>query len=204
MATVLGTMHQTGDIPFCEPTEVSAGETIKWKKRLNHYPATLWTLTYYLRCQGSHNPQFLASQDVVATADGNDHSVTISASDSALLADGQWLWIARVSNGTEVYKVDEGRLTIKPDFTQLAGGEDKRSIARRILEKLEAAWFKRASSDILNYVMPGTGMTIGKMTPEQMIKQMDYWKGEVAREDAAENLANGMGTGNNIKVKFVR
>src|SRR3990170_3975155 len=41
------------DIPTIEPSEIVAGDTLKFKKSLSDYPATTWTLTYYLLKSGT-------------------------------------------------------------------------------------------------------------------------------------------------------
>ena len=58
-----------------EPEKLTSGVTWKWKKTLSDYPASEWTLTYYLRKDG-------------ATADGNTHLVTVAASTTSGYAAG--------------------------------------------------------------------------------------------------------------------
>ncbi|HJN90715.1 MAG TPA: hypothetical protein QGG93_10315 [Verrucomicrobiota bacterium] len=58
-----------------EPEKLTAGVTWKWKKTLSDYPASEWTLTYYLRKDG-------------ATADGDTHLVTVAASTTSGYAAG--------------------------------------------------------------------------------------------------------------------
>ena len=40
-----------------EPEKLTAGMTWKWNKTISDYPATEWTLTYYLRINGSTAPR---------------------------------------------------------------------------------------------------------------------------------------------------
>jgi hypothetical protein len=51
---------------------VTAGVTWKWKKTFSDYPASEWTLTYYLRKNGATATSFNA------TADGDTHLVTVA------------------------------------------------------------------------------------------------------------------------------
>ena len=55
-----------------EPEKVTAGVTWKWKKTFSDYPASEWTLTYYLRKNGATATSFNA------TADGDTHLVTVA------------------------------------------------------------------------------------------------------------------------------
>ena len=40
-----------------EPEKLTAGMTWKWNKTISDYPATEWTLTYYLRINGPTAPE---------------------------------------------------------------------------------------------------------------------------------------------------
>jgi hypothetical protein len=60
-----------------EPEKLTSGVTWKWKKIVSDYPASEWTLTYYLRKDGATTTSFNA------TADGDTHLVTVAASSTA-------------------------------------------------------------------------------------------------------------------------
>ncbi|MDC0065256.1 hypothetical protein OAK15_02230 [Verrucomicrobia bacterium] len=45
-----------------EPEKLTAGVTWKWKKTISDYPASEWTLTYYLRKDGVQPPQASAQR----------------------------------------------------------------------------------------------------------------------------------------------
>ena len=65
-----------------EPEKLTSGVTWKWKKTLSDYPASEWTLTYYLRKDGATATSFSA------TADGDTHLVTVAASTTTGYAAG--------------------------------------------------------------------------------------------------------------------
>ena len=46
-----------------EPEKLTSGVTWKWKKTLSDYPASEWTLTYYLRKDGATATSFSATAD---------------------------------------------------------------------------------------------------------------------------------------------
>lgn len=187
-------------IPSIEPTEFVSGATVKWTRSLGDYPASTWTLKYYIRSV-SQGGGYL---DVTATADGDTHSVTIAATDTATLVAGEYEWQAEVTSGSEVAFPDKGYFTVKPALELEAGGVDRRSIAKRALEKIEAVILNRATRDDLSYTLPGVGMTLSKIPPDDLLRWYDYFKAEVAKEQAAEDLANGKGGGNNIWATFSR
>ena len=64
------------DIPSTEPSEIVAGDTLKFKKSLSDYPATIWTLTYYLLKSGT---QITFS----GTADCTDHLINVANTTTA-------------------------------------------------------------------------------------------------------------------------
>ena len=65
-----------------EPEKLTSGVTWKWKKILSDYPASEWTLTYYLRKDGGTATSFSA------TADGDTHLATVAASTTSGYAAG--------------------------------------------------------------------------------------------------------------------
>jgi hypothetical protein len=56
--------------------------TWKWKKNISDYPASEWTLTYYLRKDGATATSFNA------TADGDTHLVKVAAATTSGYAAG--------------------------------------------------------------------------------------------------------------------
>ena len=65
-----------------EPEKLTSGVTWKWKKTISDYPASEWTLTYYLRKDGATATSFSA------TADGDTHLVTVTAATTAATTAG--------------------------------------------------------------------------------------------------------------------
>ena len=84
-------------IPTTEPSSIKAGMTVKWKRTLSDYPATLWTLTYVLFKAGTQI-KFNAS------ADGTDHSVTLAKATTAAYTAGNYTWQAYVDDGSERFE----------------------------------------------------------------------------------------------------
>ena len=65
-----------------EPEKLNSGVTWKWKKTISDYPASEWTLTYYLRKDGATATSFSA------TADGDSYLVTVAAATTSGYAAG--------------------------------------------------------------------------------------------------------------------
>ena len=74
-----------------EPEKLTAGVTWKWKKTHSDYPASEWTLTYYLRKDGATATSF------TGTADEDSFLVTVAASTTSSYAAGVYDFIGVVS-----------------------------------------------------------------------------------------------------------
>ena len=125
--------------PTTEPDLIVAGDTAKWLRSLDDYPASgSWVLSYTLV---SAAQRYTFS----ATASGADHLVTVAATTTATWVAGTYTWRAQVSKAGEVYTVGTGSLTVRPSF---ATATDGRSHARRTLEAIEAVIEGRATSEV--------------------------------------------------------
>lgn len=183
-------------IATTEPTRFAAGETVKFKRSFSDFPATTWTLTYYIRGDDS--------LDVVAAASGNEFLVTFSATDTALLRAGTYTWEARVSYSGEVAVVDRGTFTVDANIETASAGEDLRSLARRVLSRIENVLLNRATRDDISYTLPGAGMSLGRMGADELLRWYNYWKARVDEEEIEEAAASGKPAGNQVRIKFSR
>jgi hypothetical protein len=187
------------DIPTNEPLSARAGDTWKWTRSLDDYPATLWTLKYRFKHPTA------AGFEITATASGADHSVTVTAATSAALAAGLYTWIGWVQDiatGLEKYTVDTGSLTIDPDYrtgTSAAPVLDDRSHARKMLEAIEA-WLESRDLAVAEYEIAGRRM---KYIPiAELIKMRSRYQLEVNAQANADLIAKGEGIGRKIQFRI--
>jgi len=89
-----------------EPEKLTSGVTWKWKKTISDYPASEWTLTYYLRKSGATATSFSAS------ADGDTHLVTVTAATTAGYTAGVYDIIGVVVKSAEKYVVYDGIIEV--------------------------------------------------------------------------------------------
>lgn len=187
------------DIPTNEPQQLRAGDTWKWRREdLTDYPAASWTLTYRFK-----HPT-LAGFEVIASADGNNYSVTVAAATTAGFSAGTFSWLAWVAGGTsEKYTVDEGTLEVLPEFRAgtVASTLDARTDAKKIYDDLLAAYKTYVTSRglVKSYSIGTRQMTFHDQG--DLLKQLNYWKAQVLAEEQAERLRNGLGTGNKLFVR---
>lgn len=173
---------------------LTAGDTLDFTTSVPDYPASSgWTLKYRLapRVSGS-------AIDLTAAASGDDFQVTATAATTAAWAAGWYSWTAFVESGSERYTVDRGELQIRAASTTLAAGTDGRTHARKVLDSIEALIEGRG--DVVDYTIGNRSLK--KMSIADLLKWRSFYKGEVASEEAAAKLANGLAPGGRVMVRF--
>lgn len=180
--------------PTNEPSELRAGDTWAWRREdLSDYPASTWTLTYYFRNSS-------AKFDIAASADGDAFAVSVAKASTGKTP-GWYDWIALVDDGTSRHEVDSGRIEILPNLaTDVV--YDARSFARKMLDYIEAELVSRGSSgqlDLLNATLEGRGIQRDRAG---LVVLRSQFLREVAAEDNASRIANGLGSKRRLVVRF--
>jgi hypothetical protein len=172
----------TTDVATVEPREVVAGDTWEWEKSFSDYPATTWTLTYYLRSRESE-------ASITAAADGTDHLVTVAKATTAAYKAGLYEITGFVSDATERFQVYRGLLNVLPDPANQGAGQDPRSHAQKTLDAIQAVIENRATKDQQAY-------TIGGRSLQRMeIKDLVYFEGIYqAKVNGEERKRTGRGS----------
>lgn len=186
-------------VPTIEPTAVTAGDTVTWTRSLGDYPANAsWVLNYRLI-------NALGKIDIVATASGADHLVTVTAANSAAWQAGTYTWQAFVTKAAERYTVGSGSIVVKPNLAAQAAGFDSRSEARKAYDAIKAAY------DL--YITNGHGLmqryTIGGREVwfkdfDDARAQIEYWGNQVQAELAQESINAGRGNPRRLFAAFTR
>lgn len=179
------------NIPTSEPTSLLAGDTAKWLKSIADYPATDgWSLSYVL---------VSAAQRITftATANGSDYLVNASAATTAAWVAGSYAWRAQVSKSGEVFTVASGTIDVMPAF---ASAIDSRSHARKTLANIEAYMENAGNLSAASYEI--AGRKLQRIPLPELMALRDKYKGEVAREDAANSVARGLPDRRRVMVRF--
>lgn len=177
------------------PPFATAGDTLSWRKLLPDYPASVWTLIYTLI-------NATGKITVTATADGDEHVVSVLAATTAGWAPGEYTLVEAVSDGTNRHTLSSATITIRPDLAAQASGYDARSTARKALDDLRVALAKWIATQghITTYTIDGVSQTFASAADLQA--RITWLEKEVAREDAAAKMASGLGTGRRVLVRF--
>ncbi len=181
------------NIPTTEPASLRAGDTITWQITLSDYPASAWTLKYRLLNSAG-------SVAFTAVASGADHLVEVAAATTAAWTAGDYDYVAWVESAGERYTIRTGRITVLPDLSA-ATSNDGRSSARMIYEGLLAAYQAAVTSRafVAEYQIADRRMKFS--TRAEWLTELNFWKSQVAAEDRAAKLADGLG-GARVLVRF--
>jgi hypothetical protein len=181
----------TATVPTNEPQAARAGITWQWTRQLTDYPASTWALTYWFKQLAAAGAKF----SIVATASGDDHSVSVAAATTGAYTAGDYSWVAVVSSGSEAFEVDSGTLDLQPKYSVDAALDD-RSHARKVLTAIEAVIESRATKDQEEYTINNRSL---KRTPlAELLALRDRYRAEVRAEELADMARNGQ-SGNIIK-----
>jgi len=180
------------NVPTIEPTDLVAGDTWKWLRSLSHKASAGWVLKYTLINATS-------KITIVATASGDDHLVSVPAATTAPYVAGTYTWQAYVEKAAERYSQGSGTVKVHPNFAA-ATTFDGRSHARRTLDAIEAVLEKRATREDQSYSIGGR--TLARIPNADLLALRDRYRSEVARENDADRIANGLAPRNRIFARF--
>lgn len=181
------------------PLKITAGDSVSWADFpfrdiwQNSVHAPDWTLKYAIR--GA------VTLDLTAVGTGSEWWTSISAAQSNSLTPGVYFWQCFVEKGSERITVGHGQLEVLPNMATASAGFDGRSQARRDLEAVQAAMRAMISGGAVQRYAIGNRQ-VDKMTMSDLITLESKLKTEVAREEKAQKIKNGLGNPDNLFVRF--
>lgn len=179
-------------MPLKMPAAFTAGDSLSFVDSLADYSAADgWALSYVLT-NGSN------TYTVASSASGTDHQVAAATTATVAWVPGPYRWQAYVTKGSDRHTVGRGRIEIRPDF--LSSAADPLTHVERTLAALEAMLEGRASQDQQTLTLNGRSLT--RMPIEELLRWRDKYRAEAKRLRQAERIAQGLGSGNRILVRF--
>jgi hypothetical protein len=178
-------------IPTTEPTSFYAGDLVQWTKALSDYPASTWTLTYYLR--GATG----ASITATAASNGVDFSVSIAAATTLTYSPGAYDLFGVVTSGLSTYTIYKGGVTITPAASSLNTTYDARSFNKRVLDALEASVAGQFTAEFQTISIGGKHLSRYSMA--ERLELHARFKALVESENIAAGLIKG---GRNVFTRF--
>ena len=188
------------------PATIRAGDTVQWVEPAaldldgNAATSAAWTFTTFLRFNTASEG---ATVTGTARADGG-WDMAISATTSAAFDAGVWSWQSRISSGATVITVGAGTFQALASLSYAGspGAFDGRSQARQDLDAVQAAIRAIVSKNVKSYTINSRSFTYADLG--QLMQRESQLKAIVAREQAAEKVAAGLGDPRSLFVRFGR
>lgn len=182
------------------PTELVSGDSITWLDSAtvdnlgNSVDSTSWTLAYAIK--GNSN------LTVTSTSSGSGWTTTITAAQSAPLSAGSYFWHAYVTSGSNRITLGQGTITIKANIAAIGStGFDGRSQIKQDLDAVQSAIRSIIKGGaVVQYTIGNRSLT--KMRMAELIELESKLKVDLAREEKAAKIAQGLGDPKNLFVRF--
>ena len=187
------------------PSEIVAGTTIEWVDEattagINETISSPdWTLEYFLRTN-------TASEGHIATGTQYQNSTgwqfTISATDSAGFAAGDWFWSARAFKSGKVFEIGNGELLVKQSlqYTGTPSAIDNRTQTEIDLDAVTAAIRAIIADKAAKYSIGGRSFERINL-PELRAREAEL-KARVFSEKRYSLKSQGLGDPKNLYVHF--
>lgn len=190
------------------PSKIRAGDTVVWvdEPSVDVFGAAIDSsnhgLTYYLRTNTASE-----GATVVGVAEGSGWKFTITAGTSAAFDAGVWYFqaVATANAGGAKTTLGTGQLTVEPSLSYAGtpGAFDGRSQTQKDLEACQAAIRSLMSGGAVQEYRIGT-RSLKRYDLAELLALESRLKAEVARENKAAMIANGLGNPHNLFVRFGR
>ena len=183
------------EIPYGHPAKMAAGDTLKFKKKLADYaPVDGWTMTYYIRGNGTGMVQSYSNDNSTG-----DFSFYVSKRDTAEWTVGKYRFEGYVYNTNgERYRVDYGDFELTADFQNGVSALDVRSDNEKALDAITATINGSASYAERQFQI--NGKMIERFSLSELLKAKAYLESEVAKEKKAEATELSEGSSSLINV----
>ena len=185
------------------PASIVAGSTVQWVElpaTVFDNPATssTWTLQVDFRTNTAGEGATAAG---TARADGG-WDVALSATTTADWDAGTWYWQKKLTSGAVVVVIGSGTTEVLPSlaYTGDPTAFDGRSQAEQDLDAVQAAIRAIVSKGAKQYSIGNRSYTSNDLG--LLMQREAQLKAIVARERAAEKIAQGLGDPRNVFVRF--
>jgi hypothetical protein len=182
-----------------QPLELYQGDLTSWIESRVHPDATAVRVWFRAAAAG-------AGIEAVASDTDDGWKVELSAATTATMAAGSWeLQIVSTVSGAPL-TTGRGSLTVRKSlaFSGTPGAFDDRSQAQKDLEAVEEA-IRALTTGAQEYQIGSLGnggRKVVRADLAELIKWRDRLKAEVAREQRAEMIAQGLGDPRRLYVRF--
>lgn len=179
------------------PATFYAGDTFLLALTPSDYTAPDWSLELHFRAKDG------VSIDLSSTDSGGGHLFSVDAGTTAQWNAASYSVVGRAvySDGSK-FTFYTGSMRVLPDLSQQADNFDTRTHSKKCLDAIELVMEGKATRDVLNTTI--AGQSVSRLSPEQLVFWRNYYKSEVAAEQALIDAQNGKAQGNLIRFTFTQ
>jgi hypothetical protein len=187
------------------PSKVRAGDILQWRDSEtqdvfgNAITSTEWSVTYYLRTNTASEAHITSSSAYLS-----GWQFTVASAVTANFDAGDWYFQAVADkSGAEKQTILSGQFEVLPSlvYSGSAAAYDGRSQIRKDLDQVQTAIRAVASGGGVKEYKIGTRQA-KKYELAELFQLEAKLKAELAREEASEKIANGLGNPRNLFVRF--
>lgn len=153
------------------PKSIQAGVSFRVEIVAPDYPIPGWQMYALLR-----GP---AALRLDASGEDTLHVFAVPGSQTSEFVPGKYAISVRVTDGTDVFEVESGPLSIIGDIAKFSSGHDPRGHAERVLSAIEAVIEGRASKDQQSYTI--NGRTLVRTSIAELLQLRETYRAEVAK-----------------------
>ena len=187
------------------PSIIVAGTTIEWVDEATTaginktISSPDWTLEYYLRTNTASEGHTVTGTQY---ANSTGWQFTISATDSAGFAAGNWFWVARAFKSSDVFEIGSGELEVKQSlqYTGTPSAIDNRTQTEIDLDAVTAAIRAIIADQAAMYSIGGRRVERINL-PELRAREAEL-KARVFSEKRYSLKSQGLGDPKNLYVHF--
>jgi hypothetical protein len=151
------------------PATITSGDSVAVTLTRPDYPATAgWSLTWALA-----GPSVVT---VASVAAGAAHTLTLTATQTAVLSAGAYRWSLRAVNGSTSATIEVGRLTVEADLATLAAGETL-DWAEKTLTIAKAALAGTLEGEMKMYMI--AGRQVMTFSPDELMRLISQLEARV-------------------------
>ena len=154
-------------IPTTEPLEIFAGDSLRFRKQLNKFPAPDWSLEYTLVAQsGTTAVRFSAS------ADGTGHLIDLPRQTTAAWEPGEYRLIGLISSATERGQIFADVFFVNPN-PETVSAYDGSTQKERNLEAVEKVLAENLARGVEKYSNAGASAVLQTVGHASMVRDPD-------------------------------
>ena len=187
------------------PSIIVAGTTIEWVDEATTaginktISSPDWTLEYYLRTNTASEGHTVTGTQY---ANSTGWQFTISATDSAGFAAGNWFWVARAFKSSDVFEIGSGELEVKQSlqYSVTPTAIDNRTQTEKDLDAVTACIRALIEDKAQEYSIGNR--TFKRINIAELRAREAELKSRVATEKRYSYISQGLGDPKNLYVRF--